>query len=147
MGVQAWQADWDSDQTKNAGLPTHKKDAARPRIVHLLTTARARVHGIPTVNIRRITVRTSIQKTRDDIRIIQETTTMKYNWYFDQGFTAQTVTSIDRSNWCFIRFVPNFCRISTGMTFILGRSTQFEPPDYELNLPESSLMVHCIKRV
>ncbi|MBT5268303.1 MAG: hypothetical protein HOL70_02535 [Candidatus Marinimicrobia bacterium] len=69
MGVQAWQADWDSDQTKNAGLPTHKKDAARPRIVHLLTTARARVHGIPTVNISRITIWTAIQKAGYDIWI------------------------------------------------------------------------------
>ena len=126
-GVQAWQADQDSDQTKNAGLPTHKKDAARPRIVHLLTTARARVHGIPTVNIRRITVRTSIQKTRDDIRIIQETTTMKYNWYFDQGFTSQAVPCIHRCNWCFIGSIPNLCGISTGMTFILGPSTQICP--------------------
>ena len=145
-GVQAWQADQDSDQTKNAGLPTHKKDAARPRIVHLLTTARARVHGIPTVNIRRITVRTSIQKTRDDIRIIQETTTMKYNWYFDQGFTSQAVPCINRCDRRWIWSIPNLCRISTCIALILGSSTQFEPPYYELNLPESSQMLHCIKR-
>ena len=70
---------------------------------------------------------------------------MKYNWYFDQGFTSQAVPCIHRCNWCFIGSIPNLCGISTGMTFILGPSTQFEPPDYELNLQENSRRVCYIK--
>jgi len=56
------------------------------------------------------------------------------------------MTRINGSNRCFIWRIPDICGVSTGMTFILGSSTQFEPPDYELNLPESSQMLHCIKR-
>jgi len=63
---------------------------------------------------------------------------MKLYGYFNQRFTAQTVTSIYRGNWSSVWGIPNICGISTGMTFILGSSTQVEPPDYELNMPESS---------
>ena len=52
---------------------------------------------------------------------------------------------IHRSNWCSIGLVPDFCEISTGMTFILGSSTQFEPPDFEFNLRESSRRACYIK--
>jgi hypothetical protein len=94
--------------------------------------------NIPRHNIRRITVRAPIQEAGCHIWIVNKHSTMKFYWNFDQGFTAQTMPCIHRSNWCFIGLIPNFCGISTGVTFILESSTQFEPPDYELNVEEGS---------
>ena len=95
---------------------------------HMLTTPGTSMLSIPWLNIRRITIRTAIQEAGYNIWIFHQTFTMKYYGDFNQGFTSQAMTSIDRSNWCSVWRIPNICGISTGMTFILGSSTQFDPP-------------------
>ena len=113
---------------------------------HMLPTLRASNLHNPRLNIRRITIRTPIQETRYNILIVSKHSTMKFNWDFDQGFTSQTMSCVDRRNWCFVWSIPNICGISTGNAYILGSSTQVEPPDYELNLLEISRYDHSSKR-
>ena len=101
-------------------------------LCHNLSTLGTTILNIPGFNIRRITVRTAIQKIRSRILITYQPAGMKLNWNFNQWFTPKTMPRIHCSNWCLIRSIPNFYGISTGMTFILRRSTQVYPQNLNL---------------
>ena len=52
---------------------------------------------------------------------------MKFDWDFHQGFTAQAMSGIDRSNWGSIWYIPDFSGVATGNAYMLGCSTQICP--------------------
>jgi len=85
----------------------------------MLPALRARMLSIPWLNIPRIAMCATIQKTRDNIRIINKHPTMKFYGDFYKRFAAQTMSGIHRSYGCSVWRIPNVCGISTGMTYIL----------------------------
>jgi len=99
----------------------------RLKLCHMLTTLGTRMLDIPGLHIRRVTIWTSIQKTRDNIWIISKHSRMKFNRDLDQWLASKAMPCIDRGYGCFIRSIPNICGIPTGMTFILWCSTQVYP--------------------
>jgi len=56
-----------------------------------------------------------------NIGVFDKTPTMKFNGYFDQGFTAQTVSSIHRSNGCLIWGIPDSSGIAAGIAFVIAQ--------------------------
>jgi len=90
----------------------------RKLISHMLPTLRTTMPNIPRHNIRGITIWTSIQKTRYNIRISDKTCTMKFYGHFNQRFTPQAVPCIHGCNRGFIWWIPDYCGIAAGMTII-----------------------------